>query len=301
MTALTAITVGAAVREAAEQLSEGGVPDARREARLLVAMALDWDAARVLGYPEAELGAAAGERLRVLIGRRSAREPVSRILGYREFWSLRFEVSHETLDPRADSETLIEAALAALPNRSRAYRVLDFGTGTGCLLLALLSELPNALGTGVDLSQGALETARRNAAALGLGARTQFIRANWGEGVTGQRDVILANPPYIPTAEIDGLEPEVARFEPRAALDGGCDGLCAYRALAPALARLLASTGVAIIETGAGQTKMVAAIMAEAGLALRGVRHDLSGVDRCLVLGRDMGQEPAPSKKLLEC
>jgi release factor glutamine methyltransferase len=301
MTILAAITVGAAVKEAAEQLSQAGVPDARREGRLLVAAALDWDSASVLGHPEAELTPAAAQRLRGLVGRRSAREPVSRILGYREFWSLRFEVSPDTLDPRPDSETLIEAALAALPDRGRVYRVLDLGTGTGCLLLALLSELPNSLGTGIDLSEGALAAARRNAAGLGLGARAQFARSNWGDSVTGQWDVILANPPYIASDEIERLEPEVARFEPRAALDGGCDGLDAYRVLAPALARLLAPAGVGVIEMGAGQTQMVAAIMAEAGLALCKVRHDLSGVDRCIVLGRDQGQRPAPSKKLLEC
>ncbi len=301
MTVLLDVTVRAALQHAADELSKAGVPDARREARLLVATALDWDAARVFGHPKASLGTAAVERLHVLLVRRSAREPVSRILGYREFWSLRFELSPETRAPRPDSETGIEAALSALPDRGRAYRILDFGTGTGCLLLTLLSELPNSVGIGIDLSEGALGTARRNAAALGLGARARFAAGNWGSGLTGQWDVILANPPYIASSEIDSLEPEVARFEPRVALDGGCDGLSAYRALALAVGRLLAPAGLAVIETGAGQTQMVAAIMAEVGLALRAVRHDLSGVDRCLVLGRDQGQEPAPSKMLLEC
>ena len=287
MTVATAITVGTALAEAAAQLSSAGISDARREARLLVATALDWDAARVLGFPEAEMTTAAGERLATLLARRSAREPISRILGHREFWSLRFELSPDTLDPRPDSETLIEAALALLEDRDRAYRVLDFGTGTGCLLLALLSELPRAIGTGVDLSDPALEMARRNAAALGLGTRAQFLCGNWGDPVSGAWDIILANPPYIASADIDRLSPEVARFEPRRALDGGGDGLSAYRLLAPAIARLLAPTGSAVIEIGAGQAQRVAALMAGAGLALRAIRHDLSGVDRCLVLGRD--------------
>ena len=287
MTTVTAVTVGSALAAAAAHLSGAGISDARREARLLVATALGWDAARVLGFPEGEVTTAARERLAALLARRSAREPISRILGHREFWSLRFDLSPDTLDPRPDSETLIEAVLAALDDRGRAHRVLDFGTGTGCLLLALLSELPRAIGTGIDLSEGALETARRNAAALGLGARAQFLRGNWGDALSGAWDVILANPPYVASDEIDRLAPEVARFEPRLALDGGVDGLAAYRALAPEVSRLLASTGIAVIEVGAGQAQRVAGTMAQAGLALRAVRHDLSGVDRCLVLGRD--------------
>ncbi len=287
MTVAATTTVRTALATAAARLSDAGIPDARREARLLVAAALGWDAARVLGFPEAELTAASGARLEALLARRSRREPISRILGYREFWSLRFGLSPETLDPRPDSETLIEATLAALDDRGRAYRILDFGTGTGCLLLALLSELPNSIGTGIDLSESALETARRNAAALGLAERARFVLADWGDGLAGEWDLILANPPYIPSDEIDQLAPEVARFEPRPALDGGVDGLVAYRALAPAIARLLAPTGTAAIEVGAGQAQAVAGIMAMAGLAFRAVRHDLSGVDRCLVLGRD--------------
>jgi len=279
--------VGTALADAAARLSAAGISDARREARLLVAEALGWDAARVLGFPEAEMTAAAGRRLGELIARRSAREPISRILGYREFWSLHFYLSPETLDPRPDSETLIESALAALGERDRVYRVLDFGTGSGCLLLALLSELPNALGTGVDRSEGALETARRNAAALGLGGRTQFVRGNWGDGLSGEWDVILANPPYIPSKALQTLMPEVASYEPKLALDGGADGLEAYRVLAPEIARLLAPTGIAAVEVGDGQGPAMTAIMVGAGLVLRGIRHDLSGVDRCIVLGQD--------------
>ena len=301
MTVASAITVGTALADAAARLGAAGISDARREARLLLAAALDWDAARVLGHLDTEMTPAIGARLEILLARRSAREPVSRILGYREFWSLRFEVSADTLDPRPDSETLIEAALAALGDRSRACRVLDFGTGSGCLLLALLSELPNAMGMGVDLSEGALETARRNAAALGLAGRVEFQRGNWGSGLGGQWDVILANPPYIPSRELEGLMPEVARYEPWSALDGGVDGLDAYRALGSEIARLLSRAGVAVVEVGAGQASDATGIMMAAGLALRARRHDLSGVDRCLVLGQDEGLRAAPSKKLLEC
>jgi release factor glutamine methyltransferase len=287
MTVAVELTVKAVLADATARLRAAGISDARREARLLLALALGWDAARVLAFPEVEMTPAERDRLEALIRRRGAREPVSRILGYREFWSLRIELSPDTLDPRPDSETLVEAALEALGDRNRAYRLLDFGTGSGCLLLALLSELPNAVGTGIDLSQGALETARRNAAVLGLGDRTRFLRGNWGTGLSGQWDVILANPPYIAADEFDRLAPEVARFEPKLALDGGVDGLDAYRGLAPAITRLLAPGGIAVVEVGAGQAQKATGIMASAGLALRAVRHDLSGVDRCLVLGRE--------------
>jgi release factor glutamine methyltransferase len=287
MTVASVSTVKTALADATARLGAAGISDARREARLLVAAALGWDAARVLGFQEVEMTRRARDSLEKLIARRSAREPISRILGYREFWSLRFGLSRGTLDPRPDSETLIEAALAALGDRDRAYRVLDFGTGSGCLLLAMLSEVPNATGTGIDLAEGALETARRNAAALGLKGRASFVCGNWGDGLSGRWDVILANPPYIAADEVDRLPPEVARFEPRQALDGGADGLEAYRALAPAILRLLAPAGVAVIEVGFGQAHKATRIMAAAGLALRAVRHDLSRVDRCLVLGRD--------------
>jgi len=287
MTVAAETTVKMALAAATAQLSAAGISQARREARLLVAAALDWDAARVIAFPDVELPAEVNRRLQDMIARRSAREPVSRILGYREFWSLRFDLSPDTLDPRPDSETLIEATLATLDDRERAYRVLDFGTGSGCLLLSLLSELPNAVGTGVDLLEGALDTARRNAAALGLAGRARFVCANWGEGLSGECDVILANPPYIASVDLGRLMPEVACYEPRLALDGGADGLRAYRALAPEIARLLAPGGVAVVEVGAGQAADATAILAEAGLALRAVRHDLSGVDRCIVLGLD--------------
>ena len=287
MTVAAETTVKMALAAATAQLSAAGISQARREARLFVAAALDWDAARVIAFPDVGLPAEVSLRLQDMIARRSAREPVSRILGHREFWSLRFDLSPDTLDPRPDSETLIEATLAALDDRERAYRVLDFGTGSGCLLLSLLSELPNAVGTGVDLSEGALDTARRNAAALGLAGRARFVCANWGEGLSGDCDVILANPPYIASVELGRLMPEVARYEPRLALDGGIDGLRAYRALALETARMLAPHGIAVVEVGAGQAADAMAILVEAGLALRAVRHDLSGVDRCLMLGLD--------------
>jgi len=280
------VTVQAALADTAARLAAAGIEEARREARVLLAAALGWDRAELLARSDVNLGEAARTRLAEMVARRAAREPVARILGYREFWSLRFELSPETLDPRPDSETLVEAALAALGDRDRPYRVLDFGTGSGCLLLALLSELPNAEGLGIDSAAGALDVARRNAAALGMAPRARFQHGDWGLGLDGAWDVVLANPPYIASSEIETLMPEVARFEPRPALDGGVDGLDAYRALAPAVRRLLASDGIGVLEVGAGQSGDVKRLLEGEGLVLRTLRHDLSGVDRCLVVGR---------------
>jgi release factor glutamine methyltransferase len=277
-------TIGACLEEGARRLAKAGIPDARREARLILAHALGIGAATILGYPERAVADAG--RFDSLIARRAAREPLSHLTGRREFWSLEFEVTPETLDPRADSETLVEAALAAIADRQAPLSVLDFGTGTGCLLLALLSELPNARGVGIDIAEQTLAVARRNAAGLGLAERVQFAIGDWGGALAGPFDLIVSNPPYIPAGEISGLQPEVADFEPRRALDGGVDGLDAYRRLGPDISRLLRSGGVAVLEFGLGQGDAVARLMAAEGLAPQGFMADLAGHDRCLTLAK---------------
>jgi release factor glutamine methyltransferase len=279
-------TVGDAVTAVARRVAAAGVAEPRREARLLVALALGVAPATVLGYPERPLEPAAQARLDGLAARRAAGEPYARLLGRRQFWSLDFALTPDTLDPRPDSETLIEAALAHLPDRAAPLKLIDFGTGTGCLLLALLSELPNAVGIGVDILPGAAAAARLNAAALGLGRRASFMVGHWGDPIAGEADVILANPPYIPSGDINGLAPEVADHEPRAALDGGNDGLAAFRELAGDLGRLARSGGIVVVEVGQGQAPMVAWLMARAGLSVRAIRCDLSGIERVLVLAR---------------
>jgi release factor glutamine methyltransferase len=280
-----AVTLGDAVTTAAARLAEAGIAESRREARLLVALAAGLEPGVVLGYPERLLDAAGQASLAALLARRASREPFSRILGRRGFWSLDFEISPDTLDPRPDSETVIEAALAALPDRQAILRLVDLGTGTGCLLLALLSELPNATGIGIDLLPGAVAVARRNAAALRLGARANFAVGRWGEALAEKAaHLILCNPPYICSGEIESLAPEVARFEPRVALDGGPDGLGPYRELAEPVRRMLAPQGVAVFEIGAGQAGAVATLMAAAGLRLVAIRSDLAGVERCVVV-----------------
>jgi release factor glutamine methyltransferase len=282
---MTAATVGHAVATASASLAAAGIDEARREARLLVATALATDLSGIVGYPERRLDAAETARLAELVARRESREPAARLLGRREFWSLDFALSPATLIPRPDSESVIEAALAEIPDRAAPLRLLDLGTGTGCLLLALLSELPAATGIGVDIAAAAAATAQGNAAALGLANRAGFVVGSWGAALGGTFDVIVSNPPYIASAAIAALEPEVARHEPRAALDGGPDGLAAYRALAAALPRLLAADGLVFLELGAGQADAVAALMNEVGLHRRALRRDLAGIARCLVLG----------------
>jgi release factor glutamine methyltransferase len=241
--------------------------------------------------PKRPLDEAEAGRLAELARRRESREPLSRILGRREFWSLSFALGPETLDPRPDSETLIEAALAWLgPSRGRAegpmLKILDLGTGTGCLLLALLSELPRAEGLGIDAQPGAVTMARANAEVLGLGARTRFRTGDWGQGIGERFDVIVCNPPYVPAAEIARLEPEVARFDPWLALSGGSDGLDSYRALALQLPDLLAGEGRAFIELGFGQAAAAAGLFESGGLQAVDCRSDLAGIPRCLVLGQ---------------
>lgn len=282
---VAAMTAGAAIAAAAARLAANGIGEPRREARLILGLALGVDPGALLAWPERVLDEPAQLQFETLIRRRAGREPFSRLKGSREFWSLDFELSAETLDPRPDSEALIEAALERIADRGAPLRVLDFGTGTGCLLLALLSELPQATGLGIDRLRGAVETARRNAARLGLEGRAQFREGDWGREILGPVDVILANPPYIESEEVSRLAPEVASFEPRLALDGGADGLDAYRVLAPAIARLLSPGGFACVEIGFGQSASVVALFSESGLKIRSLRPDLSGSPRCLVAG----------------
>ena len=281
------ISAGDAVARTAAVLAAAGVAEARRDARLIVALALEVEPGVVLGYPERLLDPGAEARLEALVARRQAREPYSRLSGRRPFWTLDLVLSPETLDPRPDSETLVEVVLAAVPDRGASLRLLDLGTGTGCLLLALLSELPNAVGVGVDILGGATAVARRNAAAHGLGDRALFVVADWAQAIgVGAADVVVANPPYIRSDGIDRLAPEVARHEPRMALDGGSDGLDAYRVLAGELPRLVRHGGLAAIELGVGQREPVARLMHAGGLAIQAVRCDLSGVPRVLLMTR---------------
>lgn len=270
------------LRHAEALLREAGVDTPELDARILMGAALGMTREHMLIHATARLNPAQVSRVLGFIARRVDREPVSRILGRREFWSLDFQLSPATLDPRPDSETLIDEALAGIADRKAPLSILDLGTGTGCLLLALLSELPNAAGTGIDRSEEAVATATANARRLGLGQRARFAVGDWGTGLTERFDLVVSNPPYIPDAEIETLAPEVVRFDPVAALAGGPDGLNAYRTIIAQLPNLLKSNGKVIFEVGAGQSGDVAGLLASAGFSGIGTRRDLAGVERAV-------------------
>lgn len=281
--------------EGTRTLAAAGVQSPRLDAQLILAHAIGCERLDLVREPEAAIDASAAARAEVLLRERAARRPLAQILGKREFWGLEFQVTEDTLDPRPDSETLIAALSERLADRRVVRRILDLGTGTGCLLLALLHEFPRATGIGVDRSAAACAVARENARRLGLAERAEFLTGDWGNGLQGSFDVIVTNPPYIARAAIAQLQPEVRLYEPRTALDGGADGLDAYRALAPQLARLVAPGGAVAVECGAEQSGDAAAILAAADLHLQAIRADLAGVPRCLVLTAGKGGESPES------
>jgi release factor glutamine methyltransferase len=278
-------TLGYIVDQGAARLAAAGIDTARLDARVLAAHATARDPSFVLTHPETELSEAQAAAVEALFDRRVAREPVSRILGEREFWSLAFKVTGATLTPRPETETLVEDALARIGDCGRAgeaLRVLDLGTGTGCLLLAVLSELPNAQGLGVDLSGDAVAVAAENAERLGLAGRARFQAGDWGDGLAGSFDIILSNPPYIADGDAAALPAEVRDYDPPSALYAGPAGLDAYAAIAPQMARLLAPGGWGFVELGQGQDAAVADLFRRAGLSVMGARADLAGIARSL-------------------
>ncbi len=275
------VTLGEALAWATRVLDEAGVDAPAREARLLAAHLL-----RRTVTPLTPAGTPLDRaRFAALAARRAAREPLAYITGQRGFWTLDLAVNPDTLVPRADSETLVEAALAALPDRDAVVRILDLGTGSGCLLLAALSEFGRAFGVGVDLSPGAALAAARNARSCGLADRSAFVVGDWAAPLGSGFDLVLCNPPYIASADLPALMPEVARHEPHEALDGGPSGLDCYATLLPALPALLRPGGVAVLELGQGQSQDVAALAERAGLTQLATRQDLAGIARALVLG----------------
>lgn len=276
--------VGRLLDEAARRLRESGYESPRREARLLLAGVLELPSGKLLAYPEREVAPCSESTFGAALERRLQGEPLSRILGRREFWSLEFEITPAVLDPRADSETLIQGLLARITDRERAYSVLDLGTGSGCLLLALMHELPQARGVGTDCSEEALHVARRNATRLGLDARCQFLCADWGTALQAPFDIVLCNPPYVGEAERAGLSVEVAMHDPAAALFAGSDGLAAYRTLSGQLPDLVGENGLAAVEIGAAQAEAVSRLFRQTAAGSVEVLCDLADRPRCLML-----------------
>jgi release factor glutamine methyltransferase len=273
-----------ALTQACRTLDRAGVESARMEARLLMRFVLNISLEALLMDGSRVLTEQDKMQFDDLVVLRAERRPMSQVLGFREFWGMNFCVTGDTLTPRPDSETLISALLQQKPQRGQALKILDLGTGTGCLLLSALSEYPQASGLGVDISDAALAIAERNAASLGLKNRALFKKSDWNSEINGVWDVILSNPPYIPTEEIPKLSPEVATYEPQAALDGGSDGLNCYLRISRFLPNILAKEGVALLEVGAGQAKDVARLVSEQGLNIADITRDLAGIERCVII-----------------
>jgi release factor glutamine methyltransferase len=281
-------SIASARRALAQSFRRHGLASPELDARLLVAHALGLDHAALAADAARILTAEEADAIAALAARRRAREPVARIIGVKEFWGLDFKLNCATLVPRPETETVVEAALGVI-DRSRArcaaLKVADLGTGSGALLLALLSELPLARGIGTDVSINALSCARDNAVTLGLAARAAFVACDFGAALRAPFDLVVSNPPYVRRGDIATLAPEVRVFDPWLALDGGTDGLDAYRSIAATARNLLSPDGVLVLELGAGQLGAVEGLTAAAGLLpVGGPRHDLLGIARALVV-----------------
>jgi release factor glutamine methyltransferase len=270
------------IARGAERLALAGVSSPRLDARLLFAFANEQARSERVsdGDPTAEC-CALFERL---LARRVAREPLAYIVGSKEFWSLAIEVGPGALVPRPETESLVEEFLRAFPDKNASLDLVDLGTGSGCLLVAALHQRPSARGLGVDVSEEALGWARRNIERHTLSARCTLLKEDWSSVSPHGYDAVLSNPPYIRSADLLALEPEVARYEPRWALDGGADGLDAFRALAPRIAQMMKPQGNAYVEIGAGQAADVTGIFSANGLQVVRIALDLAGIERCLVL-----------------
>jgi release factor glutamine methyltransferase len=281
----TGQSIESARRALAAQLRSAQHDEAELDARILLGAALGLDLTGLIAQAARQLTEAEASRLAQHAQRRIAGEPVARILGVREFWGLPFRLSEATLVPRPDTETIVERALEMIREQQRSHppRIADIGTGSGAILLALLHEIPEAFGVGTDLSLTALDTAKANAAALGLAGRAAFVACSYAAALSGPFDLIVSNPPYIPSGEIPKLSIEVREHDPHLALDGGNDGYDAYRALIPQAAERLMPGGALIVEAGQGQAADIETLMTAAALSVdRPPRADLAGIPRAV-------------------
>jgi release factor glutamine methyltransferase len=284
-------TVETARRSLSARFKSAAIESAELDARLLVGAVLGLDLTGLITAAHRQLTPDEATRLEEFARRRLKGEPVARIVGHKEFWGLPLTLSLATLVPRPDTETVVELALEMLRAGgalNHPLRIADLGTGSGAILLALLSELPNAQGFGTDISEAALQTAAANAAHAGLADRATFIACDYATGLSGPFDLIVSNPPYIRSADIADLAVEVRQYDPPAALDGGADGLSAYRALIPQAACLLAPGAALVVEAGEGQSGQIEGLMSAAGLTPAAApKADLAGIQRAIA-GRKM-------------
>ncbi|MBL0319920.1 MAG: peptide chain release factor N(5)-glutamine methyltransferase [Alphaproteobacteria bacterium] len=279
-------TIEQALSEAKHALKSAGIDLHHLEAELLLAHTLEKTREYVIGYPEATVNQELYTLYQSFIKRRIDHEPYALIVGSQEFWGRAFNVSSETLIPRPDTETLIEAALTLFKDKNQPLRIIDLGTGTGCLLLTLLAEFPCATGIGIDINENTLEIAKTNAVHLGLAKRGEFQLRSFGEDVDGRFDLVITNPPYIVSSDIASLEPNVRDYEPHRALSGGEDGLEHYRKIIPTLPNIVPSGGWFICEIGNHQETEVASLLGNIGFHVHELRRDLSGIIRCVVANR---------------
>jgi release factor glutamine methyltransferase len=282
-------TLGAVLAEARARFAAAGLPDAAIEARLLVGGILQLSSTEVFVGADRVLSVLETTKIEDAVARRLKREPVHRILGRREFHGLDFLLSRETLEPRPDTEVLVDSILdyaGQLQLKSDSIRILDLGTGSGAIILALLNAMPEASGTGSDISEDALNTAQANAERFGLDRRFEAVQSHWFDNIVGRFDIIVSNPPYIRSDVIPELEPEVRNFDPLAALDGGQDGLSAYRAIAGDAGAYLEHRGFVAVEIGFDQKEAVTAVFETAGYVLAQARRDYGGNDRILIFKR---------------
>jgi len=280
-------TIGGAVNDLTAKFAEAGLDTPRLDARILVGHVLALEPSRLFALTDQALTPDQSAQVQDFAARRLAHEPVSRIIGHREFWGLDFVLNADTLDPRPDTETLVAAALALKPVMPGPRRILDLGTGTGCILIAVLSDWSEATGVGIDRAPEAVSRATANAARLHM-SRASFREGNWCEGLTERFDLILSNPPYIAQADAKTLAPDVVRYDPPLALFGGEDGLAAYRALIPQAKACLAPNGRLLLEIGAGQGPDVEQVLIQAGFAVESTVPDLGGVNRVMI-AREVG------------
>ena len=281
-------TLRALLDEGRRVLAGQGIETAALDARLLLQAACDVSHEAIVAEPENTASAAEAASYRATIARRTSRQPVSRILGTREFFGRPFLLAPSVLDPRPDTETVIDAVLQRFRDR-RPFRFLDLGTGSGIIAITLLCELPAAQAVATDISDAALSVARANAARHGIADRLSLVHASWLDGVEGRFDLVVSNPPYIPLGEIEGLAPEVRGHDPRLALDGGPDGLEAYRRIAAGAGAKLAPGGVVMVEIGCGREQQVSTILARHGFHGESVRNDIAGRPRCLAFQHAKG------------